>query len=42
MDMSLDVALKILQALYYIVVIVEAASRARREYTRWRMTRRKK
>lgn len=42
MDVSLDMVVKILKATYYVVMLGIAASRARKEYTRWRMTRHKK
>ena len=42
MDMSLDMLIKILKATYYTVLLATAVGRARKEYSRWRMTRRKK
>ena len=41
MDVSLDMVVKILKATYYVVMLGITASRTRKEYTRWRMTRRK-
>lgn len=41
MDMSLDMLIKILKATYYTVLLATAVGRARKEYSRWRMTRRK-